>query len=149
MYHSTCTPCYSTHVDRKSTRLNSSHSQISYAVFCLKKNARLVLYCIFLLVASSSIAQQVARGLTASNGVFIGFYEYKPLDYDANPTTKYPLIIFLHGIGERGDGTTQLPNILANAIPKYISQGCPMRFYHNGQWETFLVISPQLSMNYG
>src|SRR2546430_2824399 len=25
------------HGDRKSTRLNSSHSQISYAVFCLKK----------------------------------------------------------------------------------------------------------------
>src|SRR3972149_7558595 len=25
--------------DRKSTRLNSSHSQISYAVFCLKKRA--------------------------------------------------------------------------------------------------------------
>src|SRR2546428_5250257 len=24
--------------DRKSTRLNSSHDQISYAVFCLKKN---------------------------------------------------------------------------------------------------------------
>src|SRR2546430_5656334 len=32
--------------DRKSTRLNSSHSQISYAVFCLKKkktNERLTL----------------------------------------------------------------------------------------------------------
>src|SRR2546430_8861007 len=27
--------------DRKSTRLNSSHSQISYAVFCLKKNTNL------------------------------------------------------------------------------------------------------------
>src|SRR2546430_7099327 len=27
-------------VDRKSTRLNSSHSQISYAVFCLKKKTR-------------------------------------------------------------------------------------------------------------
>src|SRR2546430_7321064 len=26
-----------TSADRKSTRLNSSHSQISYAVFCLKK----------------------------------------------------------------------------------------------------------------
>src|SRR2546430_12393484 len=26
--------------DRKSTRLNSSHSQISYAVFCLKKQNR-------------------------------------------------------------------------------------------------------------
>src|SRR2546430_10580303 len=28
--------------DRKSTRLNSSHSQISYAVFCLKKNNILI-----------------------------------------------------------------------------------------------------------
>src|SRR2546430_17304645 len=28
-------------IDRKSTRLNSSHSQISYAVFCLKKNTQL------------------------------------------------------------------------------------------------------------
>src|SRR2546430_10399417 len=30
--------------DRKSTRLNSSHSQISYAVFCLKKKKTLLHY---------------------------------------------------------------------------------------------------------
>src|SRR3990167_5797016 len=30
--------------DRKSTRLNSSHSQISYAVFCLKKNRKIRKY---------------------------------------------------------------------------------------------------------
>src|SRR6266853_2542156 len=30
----------STSEDRKSTRLNSSHSQISYAVFCLKKKKK-------------------------------------------------------------------------------------------------------------
>src|SRR2546430_10059834 len=29
--------------DRKSTRLNSSHSQISYAVFCLKKEKTAIL----------------------------------------------------------------------------------------------------------
>src|SRR5205085_3615794 len=29
-----------TPTDRKSTRLNSSHSQISYAVFCLKKKKK-------------------------------------------------------------------------------------------------------------
>src|SRR2546430_9174191 len=28
--------------DRKSTRLNSSHSQISYAVFCLKKKKNII-----------------------------------------------------------------------------------------------------------
>src|SRR2546427_8419494 len=50
----TCPPCILTSVgrnrcmplnsgsarDRKSTRLNSSHSQISYAVFCLKKKKK-------------------------------------------------------------------------------------------------------------
>src|SRR2546430_12819918 len=37
-------PTVPTRQDRKSTRLNSSHSQISYAVFCLKqKNMQLVL----------------------------------------------------------------------------------------------------------
>src|SRR2546430_9000846 len=37
--HEAGTPLMSkaTTLDRKSTRLNSSHSQISYAVFCLKK----------------------------------------------------------------------------------------------------------------
>src|SRR2546430_4190550 len=34
--------------DRKSTRLNSSHSQISYAVFCLKKKKKMKDYCSYL-----------------------------------------------------------------------------------------------------
>src|SRR2546430_13563157 len=34
-----------TKIDRKSTRLNSSHSQISYAVFCLKKKKNKATYC--------------------------------------------------------------------------------------------------------
>src|SRR2546430_4538237 len=35
-----------TDADRKSTRLNSSHSQISYAVFCLKKKKNAQLFVI-------------------------------------------------------------------------------------------------------
>src|SRR5256886_3489423 len=37
--HALPTPA-ETYRDRKSTRLNSSHSQISYAVFCLKKKKK-------------------------------------------------------------------------------------------------------------
>src|SRR5688572_31780430 len=33
-------PVFIARKDRKSTRLNSSHSQISYAVFCLKKKKK-------------------------------------------------------------------------------------------------------------
>src|SRR6266853_3663634 len=38
--HHRRTPSTRWRSDRKSTRLNSSHSQISYAVFCLKKKKR-------------------------------------------------------------------------------------------------------------
>src|SRR2546430_4237435 len=45
--------------DRKSTRLNSSHSQISYAVFCLKKKKQLndtaMLLTLETLIATSSL----------------------------------------------------------------------------------------------
>src|SRR5690348_17546310 len=42
-------------VDRKSTRLNSSHPSISYAVFCLKKKIyRTLAFCLFLPCATLS-----------------------------------------------------------------------------------------------
>src|SRR5690349_22889341 len=34
--------CEAARADRKSTRLNSSHVEISYAVFCLKKKIQLI-----------------------------------------------------------------------------------------------------------
>src|SRR2546430_7435523 len=44
LFEASCVKCHAKgkdkgglSIDRKSTRLNSSHSQISYAVFCLKK----------------------------------------------------------------------------------------------------------------
>src|SRR3712207_7215995 len=39
-----CVRCFRPRRDRKSTRLNSSHANISYAVFCLKKK-RTTLVC--------------------------------------------------------------------------------------------------------
>src|SRR3712207_7035090 len=48
--HDNQVPGWGEFVDRKSTRLNSSHANISYAVFCLKKNINL-LYSIFLAIS--------------------------------------------------------------------------------------------------
>src|SRR3712207_7908529 len=39
--------CVDDDVDRKSTRLNSSHANISYAVFCLKKKKKLYILIYF------------------------------------------------------------------------------------------------------
>src|SRR3712207_8872061 len=38
-------------VDRKSTRLNSSHANISYAVFCLKKKNKKKIYYAILIIS--------------------------------------------------------------------------------------------------
>src|SRR5438309_6522351 len=39
-FYRSLTPEQRMEIDRKSTRLNSSHSSISYAVFCLKKKKK-------------------------------------------------------------------------------------------------------------
>src|SRR2546429_153019 len=48
------------HIDRKSTRLNSSHGYISYAVFCLKKKKKkknYIILCLIVRVFSPHIPQ--------------------------------------------------------------------------------------------
>src|SRR5436309_4664532 len=47
--------------DRKSTRLNSSHVKISYAVFCLKKKNRIYHYKRLLLTRYSSLTTNAKR----------------------------------------------------------------------------------------
>src|SRR2546430_2792165 len=49
--------------DRKSTRLNSSHSQISYAVFCLKKKK----------INKRSYANLETRGCSSKLSISCGF----------------------------------------------------------------------------
>jgi hypothetical protein len=58
------------------------------------------------------------------------------------------LIIFLHGVGERGNGTTDLYKVASNGIPKNIAGGSKMAFTVNGVKDTFMVLSPQLSLTY-
>jgi len=72
-----------------------------------------------------------------------GFYEYLPKGYTEG-TASYPLIVALHGISELGNGTTQLPNILDDGIPMYITQHLfPQTVTVNGQTSSFIVILPQ------
>nr|HPM32500.1 PHB depolymerase family esterase [Chryseolinea sp.] len=68
-----------------------------------------------------------------------GYYLYRPSGY-STASAKYPLLIFLHGQGERGDGTnslTVLNKVLNTGIPKLIK---------DKKWNPtnpMLVVSPQ------
>ena len=73
-------------------------------------------------------------GTTASP---LGYYEYLPPGDGSG--AKKPLLIFLHGFGENGDGTSaQLPNVISNSgIAYYIA---------NNGWAAdrpFVVLAPQ------
>jgi predicted esterase len=110
---------------------------------------RTSLVALFLFVCLAANAQQEARSVKAKNGETIGFYEFTPDGYRKNGNEKYPVIIFLHGIGERGNGKSDLRKVLNVGIPKYIQKGHKMRFEWNGKSESFIVLSPQLNSRYG
>jgi predicted peptidase len=72
-----------------------------------------------------------------------GFYKAIPAHYNST-TKKYPLLIFLHGSGETGNGTTDLPKVLNNAVPNLIkNQTFPASFVSGDKNYSFIVISPQ------
>jgi poly(3-hydroxybutyrate) depolymerase len=67
-----------------------------------------------------------------------------PTDYNSS-SQKYPLIIFLHGRGETGDGVGGLYNLISTALPQKIAQGWDPKAVNpaDGQTYQFIVVSPQ------
>lgn len=108
---------------------------------------RLVAALLCICISVDVSAQIAARGFTAKNGEFIGFEEYRPYDYSSSPAA-HPLIIFLHGVGEKGNGKSQLRDVWCCGMPSYIKRGIPMSFTWNGKTESFVVLIPQLNPKY-
>lgn len=110
---------------------------------------RSVVTLLFLFISLSPVYSQFKeKSLKAANGEHIGFNEFLPEDY-RKTGERHPLIIFLHGIGERGDGKKDLSKAVSAGLPKFIRQGHKMRFQVNGKWESFVVLVPQLDSKYG
>lgn len=108
-----------------------------------------VLIFLLLSVPAFTFAQRTAKMIEGPCGK-IGFYQYLPPSYSGEKQTKHPLIIFLHGIGEKGTGSEKdLRRINCCGIPKYINMGNKMEFSWNGKKEGFIVLSPQLYSRYG
>jgi predicted peptidase len=107
------------------------------------------LFAAMLLVPFITFGQRTAKSMNGPRGT-IGFYQYLPPSYNTDTRTKHPLIIFLHGIGEKGTGSEQdLQKINCCGIPKYIEKGHDMQFTWNGKKEGFVVLYPQLYSRYG
>jgi poly(3-hydroxybutyrate) depolymerase len=86
-----------------------------------------------LLAALPASAQQAAVPLGSSDAPY-GFYRYLPDGYDSNSSDEWPVVVFLHGLGQIGNGTDQLHRVLALGVPQNIN---------NGADYPFIAISPQ------
>lgn len=93
----------------------------------------IILACLFFSYTFSSAqsARQIAKPKGSTSAPY-GFYEYLPQGYDSQ--SKLPVIIALHGLGELGNGTSNLDKAIAHGPGKEIK---------NGRNFSFIVISPQ------
>ena len=110
-------------------------------------SCRATLLCLIVVFLQPTInvsAQQVAVPLAGSGVTNCGgYYEFLPPTY-ATTKDSFPLLISIHGIGELGNGTTNLPKILDNGIPKMIAAGTfPTSVVSGGKSYSFIVASPQ------
>ncbi len=75
----------------------------------------------------------------------MGFQQWLPNDYSASGNTTYKLIIFLHGSGQRGNGSTDLYKVLEEGLPRQITS-----LGWNGQTGStkWIILCPQQSTSF-
>lgn len=82
----------------------------------------------------------IARAFHAHSGprdVRFNYFEYLPADYGKDPAKRWPLVLFLHGAGERG---TDLNKVLKYGPPRLAAEGTHY---------DFVLIAPQCPPTYG
>jgi len=112
---------------------------------CFRSSIVAVVCCSLLLLSAGKAYPQTMtpRYITTSENSH-GYYEYLPAGYSSTGSQTYPLMIFLEGVGEHGNGTTDLSRVLNNGPAHLISLGqFPTSFTVNGQTFSFIIITPQ------
>lgn len=101
-----------------------------------------------LFLISMGTRAQLTSGSLSYGGNTVWYWQFKPAGYDPNSSHHFPLIISLGGVGERGNGPDDLYKIMQAGLMLQINAGNNMQFTYNGQTESFVVLSPQLSTSF-
>lgn len=108
---------------------------------------------------------QIANGWTfkpveiGTNGSPRGYWEFLPAAYETNPDKQFPVILFFHGKGEKGDGllaadgesiSEKLQRVLGNSIPNFHNNNSNVgNAAVNDLFESeeVITLSPQTNLN--
>lgn len=109
----------------------------------------LVLFGFFFISRSFSQTRTLIHDLAVTDNCN-GYYEYLPKGYITNPSKKFPLLLYFHGLGATGNGSlaalTYMMNELGWGTPPWRSwrgsNYLPDSFLVNGKYMEFILICP-------
>lgn len=121
------------------------------------KNFLTLLFLLILTGRGDVLAQgETIRTNTPINDSINGYYEYLPQSYYTQPQKKFPLFIFIHGVGVNGDGSAEQMGRIYNSAglvggviqrlhqPNwYPGHAIPQSFTVNGENFEYIYIAPQ------
>lgn len=124
------------------------------------RTAFLFAICFFCIQGMSQpiVGNMTYRDYPSRNGnPRFGLLEFLPKDYTQNGSYKHPLIIYLHGLGDWGNGTMDpdpdvnnptgviIGKLTLGGIPELIRLGATMQFEVHGRKGSFVVLAPQVN----
>jgi predicted esterase len=92
-----------------------------------------------------NIPRQTAQRATAAGVYDFNYLQYLPIGYDDDPSADWPLVIFLHGMGERSTGETNPMDPVH--LSKLRTLGPTLRVQQGTEFP-FLLISPQCATDW-
>ena len=122
----------------------------------MKAQRLLLLTILWCTLSSTSISQTVIGRQNVDQfpctswGTIAYGLTWLPTDYTTNLTQRYPLLIFLHGVGETGNGVGGLYTLLNTGLPQTIANGWDPEAVNpaDGQNYKFIVVSPHAPRMY-
>ena len=94
------------------------------------------LFIVIMLSLGFAQQRKMALEVTNENEIDLKYLFFLPQDYYSDKNTRWPLILFLHGMGERG---TDLELVKIHGIPKIVKTQKDF---------PFIAISPQCPIEY-
>src|SRR5687768_5364929 len=101
-----------------------------------RRNPLLIMLIVLVAVAASAPvwAEQREEKFEKQVTIRLDYLLYRPADYGKDASKKYPVILFLHGAGERGSDVNK---VKVHGPPKLLAGGTELAV------KDFIVISPQ------
>ncbi len=79
-----------------------------------------------------------------SDGNSRGYWEFLPEGYGIDANEKYPVVIFFHGLGEGGNGDSDLHEVLIHGPPKIINANLSDNVFVDNN---AIMLAPQVTNN--